>query len=195
MFFPHAQAGVSAYYTPADMTLVIKTESDPLAIVGAVRAIVRQLEPASSLARIESMEQIVAASVAGRRFSTQLLAGFAAVALLLAGIGIYGVISFGVTQRTFEMGLRIALGAPRCRVLGLVVGEGARLAATGLAIGLPGALLVTRLMRAMFVQIAPGDPVTVAAIAIVIALVAFAASWAPGRRAMSVAPVTAMRAE
>ena len=195
MFFPHAQAGVSAYYTPGDMTLVIRTGDDPLALVGAVRAIVRQLEPAASLARVQSMEQIVAASVMSRRFSTQLIAAFAAVALVLAGIGIYGVISYGVTQRTFEMGLRLALGAPRWRVLGLVVAEGVRLAAIGLAIGIVGGLVVTRLMRAMFVELTPSDPVTLVAVTIIIALVAFVASWVPGRRAMAVAPVGAMRAD
>ncbi len=195
MFFPHAQAGVSAYYTPGDMTLVIRTAGDPLALVGAVRAIVRQLEPAAPLARVQSMEQVVAASVASRRFSTQLLAGFAALALVLAGIGIYGVISYGVTQRTFEMGLRIALGAPRGRVLGLVVAEGVGLAAIGLAIGMVGAVVVTRLMRAMFVEVTPRDPVALVAVTIIIALVAFVASWVPGRRAMAVDPMGAMRAE
>ena len=195
MFFPHAQAGVSAYYTPGDMTLVIRTRRDPLALVGAVRAIVHQLEPAASLARVQSMEQIVAASVASRRFSTQLLAGFAALALLLAGIGIYGVISYGVTQRTFEMGLRLALGAPRWRVLGLVVAEGLRLAAIGLATGMFGALAVTRLMRTMFVELTPGDPLTLVTVMITIVVIAFVASWVPGRRAMAVAPMRAMRAE
>ena len=195
MFFPHAQAGVSAYYTPMDMTLVIRTGHDPLALVGAVRAIVRQLEPAASLARVQSMEQIVAASVMSRRFSAQLIAAFAALALVLAGIGIYGVISYGVTQRTFEMGLRMALGAPRWRVLGLVVAEGVRLAAIGLAIGLVGGLVVTRLMRAMFVELTPTDPVTLVAVTIIIALVACVASWVPGRRAMAVAPIGALRAD
>jgi putative ABC transport system permease protein len=195
LFFPHAQAGVSAYYTPVDMTLVIRAAGDPLALVGAVRAIVRQHEATATLARIQSMEQIVAASVASRRFSTQLLGGFAALALVLAGIGIYGVISYGVTQRTFEMGLRIALGAPRWRVLGLVVGEGLRLAAIGLGVGTVGALVVGRLMRAMVVELAPRDPMTLGAVTIMIALVAFLASWVPGRRAMAVAPIEAMRAE
>lgn len=141
------------------------------------------------------MEQVVAASVASRRFSTQLLAGFAALALVLAGIGIYGVISYGVTQRTFEMGLRMALGAPPGRVLGLVVAEGVGLAAIGLAIGMVGAVVVTRLMRAMFVEVTPRDPVALAAVTIIIALVAFVASWVPGRRAMAVDPMGAMRAE
>jgi putative ABC transport system permease protein len=195
MFFPHEQAGVSAYYTPADMTLVIRTAGDPLAVVGAVRAVVRQLEPSASLARVQSMDQVVATSVASRRFTTQVLAGFGALALVLAGIGIYGVISYGVTQRTFELALRIALGAPRWRVLGLVLTEGIRLTAIGVAVGLLGAVILTQLMRTMFVGLTPRDPMTLAAVTIVIAFAVVLASWLPGRRAMAVAPMHAMRAE
>lgn len=195
MFFPHAQAGVSAYYTPADMTLVIWTAGDPLALVNAVRPIVRELEPNATLSRIQSMEQVVAASMASRRFSTQLLAGFAALALVLAGIGIFGLISYGVTQRTFEIGLRIALGASRRRVLAFVVAEGIRLTATGLAIGMLVSVALTRLMRSMFVEVTPGDPVTMVLVTTTIALVALAASWVPARRAMAVDPMGAMRAE
>jgi putative ABC transport system permease protein len=206
MFFPHAQAGMSAYYTPMDMTLVIRTGSpsgtprsgatggcDAIALVGAVRAVVRELEPAATLARVQTMDQIIAASVASRRFSTQLLAGFGALALALAGIGVYGVVSYGVTQRTFEMGLRIALGAPRSRVLGLVVGEVVRLAAVGLGIGIFCAVIVTRLMRTVVAELTPRDPVTLLAVTIMIVVMAVAASWIPGRRAMAVAPIRAMR--
>jgi len=195
MFFPHAQAGLSVYYWPTDMNLVIHTAGDPLALVGAVRQIIRELEPAAPLAGIQSMEQVVAESVSNRRFSTQLLIGFATLALLLAGIGIYGVISYGVTQRTFEMGLRIALGAQRGSVLRLVVGEGVRLALIGLALGIAGALAVTRLMRALFVAVSPGDPRTLLTVSIAVGLVALFASWMPARRATVVDPMRAMRAE
>jgi predicted permease len=195
MFFPHAQAGVSAYYTPGDMTLVIATAGRPLALTGPVRAIVRQLERDASLARVRSMEQVVDASVASRRFVTRLLAGFAALALGLAGIGIFGVISYGVTQRTFELGLRIALGAPRGRVLGLVVAEGVRLTAIGLGIGTLAAVAVTRLLRSMFVEVTPTDPITIVSVATTILVVTLAASWIPGRRAMAVDPMGAMRTD
>jgi putative ABC transport system permease protein len=195
MFFPHAQSGLSAYYWPADMNLVIRTEHDPLALVGAVRQIVRDLEPAAPLAQIQSMDQVVAESVSSRRFSTQLLIGFAALALLLAGIGIYGVISYGVTQRTFELGLRIALGAQRGRVLRFVLGEGVRLALIGLVIGTGGALAATRLMRALFVEVTPGDPRTLLIVTVAIGVVALLASWLPARRATVVDPMGAMRAE
>lgn len=195
MYFPHAQSGLSAYYWPADMDLVIKTAGDPLSVVSNVRPIVHELEPAAPIARIQTMEQVVAASVSSRRFSTQLLTGFALLALLLAGIGIYGVISYGVTQRTFEIGLRIALGAQRPRVLGLVVGEGVRLAALGLVIGIAGALAVTRSMGALFVNVSPADPRTLFVVVLSIAVVALLASWIPARRATVVDPMGAMRAE
>jgi putative ABC transport system permease protein len=195
MYFPYAQAGLSAYYTPLDMSFVIRTEGDPLALVSSVRQVMRELEPAAPLAQIQSMDQVVAESISNRRFSTQLLVGFAVLALLLAGIGVYGVISYGVTQRTFELGLRIALGAQRGRVLRFVVGEGVRLAAVGLVIGIAGALAVTRLMRALFVEVSPGDPATVLAVTLVIAVVALLASWLPARRATVVDPMRAMHAE
>jgi predicted permease len=195
MYFPHAQSGLSAYYWPTDMNLVIRTQGDPLSIVSAVRRIIRELEPAAPLARIQTMDDVVAASVSSRLFSTQLLAGFAVLALLLAGIGIYGVISYGVTQRRFEIGLRIALGAQRGGVLRLIVGEGVRLAAAGLAIGIAGAFAVTRSMRAMFVGVGSGDPRTLLAVIVAIGIVAMLASWLPARRATVVDPIGAMRAE
>ena len=195
MYFPHAQAGLSAYYWPVDMNLVIRTQGDPLSIVSAVRRIVHELEPAAPLARIQTMDDVVAASVSSRLFSTQLLAGFAILALVLAGIGIYGVISYGVTQRTFEIGLRIALGAPRQQVLRLIVGEGVRLAVVGLAIGIAGALAVTRSMRALFVDVSSGDPRTLLTVIISIGVVALLASWLPARRATVVDPMGAMRAQ
>jgi predicted permease len=195
MYFPHAQAGHSAYYWPTDMNLVIRTEGDPLAHVSSARQIVRELEPGAPLALIQTMEQVIARSISSRRFSTQLLGGFAALALLLAGIGIYGVISYGVTQRRFELSLRIALGAQRARVLRLVIGQGMRLAIVGLAFGAAGALVATRLMRALFIDVAPWDPITLGAVIATISLVALMASWIPARRATIVDPIRAMRAE
>ncbi|MEW5916098.1 MAG: ABC transporter permease [Gemmatimonadota bacterium] len=195
MYFPHAQAGQSAYYWPTDMNLVIRSAGDPLALVPGVRQIVRELEPGAPLAQIQSMEQVIARSISSRRFATQLLGGFAALALLLAGIGIYGVISYGVTERRFELSLRIALGAQRARVLRLVITEGVRLAVIGLTIGAAGALAVTRLMRALFIDVAPWDPLTLVAVAAMIAVAALTASWIPARRATIVDPMRAMRAE
>ncbi|MGH7719053.1 MAG: ABC transporter permease [Gemmatimonadaceae bacterium] len=195
MYFPLAQAGRSAYFTPAQMNVVVKTDGDPLAIAPRVRALVREMEPMAPLSRVQSMEQVVAASVAARRFATQLLSAFAALAVVLAGVGIYGVISFGVTQRTFEIGLRLALGAQRHQVLRLVVSEGVRLALVGVALGLIASLAVTRVLRAVFVDVTPGDPWTLVSVMLVLVAVAFVASYVPARRASGIDPIGALRAE
>ncbi|HVE79990.1 MAG TPA: ABC transporter permease, partial [Gemmatimonadaceae bacterium] len=139
MYFPHAQAGKSAYYTPRTMNLVVRTDRDPLALAGPVRELVRQMDRGIPVSRVGAMEEIVAGSVASRRFSTTLLATFAVVAALLAGIGIYGVISYLASQRTYEIGLRMALGAGRGQVVRLMMRQGVRYAAAGVVLGLLGA--------------------------------------------------------
>lgn len=195
MYFPHAQAGESAHYVPSLMSLVIRTRGAPESTVPSVRTIVRELEPAAPLSRIRTMEQIVAESVASRRFTTQLLAGFAALALLLAGVGLYGVISYAVTQRRFEIGVRMALGASRRQVVGLVLREGLRTAAIGAVTGLAGALAIARVMRSMFVEVEPTDPLTLASVIAILVVVALVASLIPARRASAVDPMYALRAE
>ena len=193
MYFPHAQAGRSAYYTPAAMNLVVKTVGDPLAIAGPVREIVRRLSPATPVSQVRTMESVVASSVASRRFSTTLLAGFAALALMLAGIGIYGVIAYDVSQRTYEIGLRMALGARSGQVAGMMVGRGIRMVALGLAVGVAGSVAVTGLLRSLLVDVSRVDPVTFAGVIVVLAVVAVAAAWLPARRASAVDPMIALR--
>ena len=193
MYFPHAQTGRSAYYTPAAMNLVVKTDGDPLTIAGPVREIVRRLSPATPVSQMRTMESVVAASVANRRFSTTLLAGFAALALVLAGIGIYGVIAYDVSQRTYEIGLRMALGARRGQVAGMMVGRGIRMVALGLALGAAGSVAVTGLLRSLLVDVSRTDPVTFAGVIIVLGIVAIAAAWLPARRASAVDPMVALR--
>jgi putative ABC transport system permease protein len=195
MYFPHAQAKSSAYYAPTSMSLVVRTDGDPLAVAGAVRAAVRALDRNVPVRRVRSMEQVLAGSVASRRFSTGLLAGFAALALVLAGIGIYGVISYAVSQRTFEIGVRVALGAPRWSVLGLMLGEGMRLALVGLAIGLALALCTARLIGSLLVGVSALDVPTMAGVVLALGGVALVASYVPARRAARVDPVGAMRGE
>jgi putative ABC transport system permease protein len=193
MYFPHAQAGKSAYYTPAAMNLVIKTDGDPAALAAPVRNIVRQLSAVTPVSRVQTMEQVVAASVSSRRFSTQLLAGFASLALLLAGLGIYGVIAYDVSQRTHEIGLRMALGARGDQVAGMMLTRGVRLVAIGLAIGVAGSLAVTGVLQSLLVDVSRLDPWTLGAVVVVLGLVAAGAAYLPARRASSVDPMVALR--
>jgi predicted permease len=193
MYFPHAQAGKSAYYTPAAMNLVVKAEKDPLSLAGPVRDIVRQLSPSTPVSSVRTMEAIVASSVASRRFSTELLAGFAALALVLAAIGIYGVIAYDVSQRTYEIGLRMALGARSTQVANMMLGRGVRMVAIGLVIGVAGSLAVTGVLKSLLVDVSRLDPLTIGGVVVVLGLVAAGAADLPARRASAVDPMIALR--
>jgi putative ABC transport system permease protein len=195
MYFPHAQAGRIAYYVPALMNVVIRTSGDPELVAGVARRIVRELEPNAPISRVGPMSRLVSDSVQSRRFSTQLLAGFALLALGLAGVGIYGVISYSVSQRSFEIGLRAALGARPDQVLRLIVGEGVRTTLIGAVIGLAGAVAVTRLMQSVFVQVSAWDPVSLGLATLLLVFVGAMASYLPARRALRVEPTRALRAE
>jgi predicted permease len=194
-YVAHAQGKRVAYYTPRAMTLVVRATGDPAAIAPAVRATVHALAPDTPVKDVRTMTQIVAASVAGRRFTTSLLGVFAGVALALAGIGIYGVIAYLVSQRTYEIGLRMALGAQRAEVLRLVLRQGLGLTAAGLAVGVAGAAVLTRLVRSLLVDVSALDPATFAAVAVGLLGVGLAASAVPARRAMGVSPTEALRSE
>ena len=193
MFFPYAQAEKSAYYTPSTMTVLVRATGDPMALAGAVRRAVRELDKTVPVSDVQTLTEIVGTSFAGRRFSTLLLAGFALLALLLTGIGIYGVISYGVTQRTYEIGLRMAMGAGTGSVLRLVVSEGVRLALIGLGIGLAGGVAVSVVARSMLVGVSVLDAPTLIAVSVVLVLVAVLASFIPARRAIAVSPTSALR--
>jgi putative ABC transport system permease protein len=193
MYFSYSQAANSAYYQPGTMTLVVRTVDDPARHVPTIRALVRSSDSRVPISHVATMDDIVGQSIASRRFTTLLLGGFAGLALLLAGIGIYGVISFGVTQRTYEIGVRMALGASMSSVMRLVVAEGFRMALVGLILGLGGALMVDRLLRSLLVDVSPSDFPTLAGVVVGLAAVATIACAAPARRATSVSPTEALR--
>ena len=158
-------------------------------------SVVWSLDPTIPLTQVRTMDDLLATSIAPRRFNMIVLGTFAAVALLLAVIGIYGVMASLVTQRTREIGIRMALGAGRSQVAGLVVGHAAVLAAMGVAIGLAAALALSRLVRGLVFGIGATDPVTFVATGVLLTAVALAASYAPARRAMRVDPVVALKNE
>jgi putative ABC transport system permease protein len=173
----------------------VRTAGDPGAVTNSIAAIVQSMDPDLPLDRVRTMDQIVGESLADDRFATIFLAAFAAMALLLAAIGIYGVMSFAVAQRTHEIGVRMALGAGYQQVLRLVLGEGLWLAAAGLLLGLSGAYLVGVVMKSLLFEIAPTDPVSIGAVSAVLLLAALLACYLPARRAAHVDPMVALRVE
>jgi len=196
MYLPHAQWSEASLTSPRrTMVLVAKTAGDPLLLVPALRDIVRRRDPAVPLSAVRTLENIVADEFSGTRFTMLLLAIFAAVALTLAAVGVYGVISYGVAQRSHEIGIRMALGATRGDVLRLVVGGGAALAATGIVLGVGGAFAVSRLLESIVYGVDPLDPVTFAAVPALLAGIGLTACWLPARRAASIPPGTALRSD
>ena len=189
IYSPYAQAPV------ASMTLTVRTAGPPMALASALVREIHQLDPDQPVAEVRPMEEVVDQAVAGARFNAQVLGAFAGAAFLLAAVGIYGVISYDVSERRNEIGIRMALGAQPGDVLKLVLGQGARLAVYGIVAGLAVAAGLTRLMGAMLFGVNPTDAWTFASTSILLAVVALAASYLPSRRAMALDPVTALRHE
>jgi putative ABC transport system permease protein len=177
------------------MTIAVRTAGEATSVVNAIAGVVRLMDPDLVVANVRTMEEVVANSVAERRLTMLLLTTFAGAALLLAAVGIYGVIAYSVTQRTQEIGIRMALGAQHGDVLRMIVGQAMALTGAGILLGAIGALLLTRLMTGLLFNVRPGDPLTFLAVAVVLGLVAAFASYVPGRRATRVDPVIALRAE
>jgi len=196
MYFPFAQ--VPDKFMPEIVVggnLMVRTAQDPLSVLGAVRAQVAGPTADQPLYGAETMEQIISMSLAERRFTMLLLIIFAASALVLASVGIYGVMSYSVTRRTHELGVRMALGATRGDVLRLVVREGMALAVIGMVAGVVTAVGLTRLLASMLYGVRPADPSTLVAVALSLGIVAFLASYVPARRATQVDPMMALRCE
>jgi putative ABC transport system permease protein len=185
----------AAQQPSSQMTLVVRTAGEPLAMLPALREEMLRIDPLVPLARTGTLEETLSTSLAARRFQMLLLGVFGAAALLLAALGLYGLIAQGVTQRTHEFGIRMALGAAPGAVLSLVLREALRLSAAGLAVGAVAALAATRALQASLYGVTATDPVTWAAVVVLLALVAAAASWLPARRATRVDPAVALRAE
>lgn len=175
--------------------VILRTTGDPETVAGTAREVVRTLDPNLPVAEIRTMEQVAGDMVARPRLNLQLLGGFATLALVLAAIGLYGVMAYSVTQRRAEIGVRVALGASRPDVMRLIVGQGMRLTLAGLLVGLVGALALTRLMTSLLFGVQPTDPLTIAAVAAFLAAIALVASWIPARRAAGTDPAIALRAE
>ncbi len=188
-YIPHAQTQNPMMY------LVARTQGDPASLTGAVRGAISSLDKDLPVYRVKTMEELVADSMAQRRFAMTLLIVFAAVAMVLAAVGLYGVMSYSITQRSHEIGIRMALGARAADVLQLVVRQGMLLAGAGVVIGIAGAFAFTRLMANLLFGIKASDPMTFAAIAGVLTLVALLACFVPARRATKVDPMVALRYE
>ncbi|HVG22311.1 MAG TPA: ABC transporter permease [Blastocatellia bacterium] len=192
VYFPYSQMTYT-FLAPRD--LVVRTAGDPLSLASAVRGEVWAVDKDQPVSNISTMEQILSNSVARQRFNMLLLAIFAGVALLLAAVGIYGVISYSVTQRTHEIGIRMALGATSSDVLKLVVWQGLKLVSVGVVIGLSSAFVLTRLMQSLLFGVSATDPVTFASISAALVAVAMLASYIPARKATKVDPMVALRYE
>ena len=186
-YWPHPQFAYSA------MTLTIRTSADPSAMAASVENVVHTLDKDQPVSDVRSMDQWIARSLAQSRFSSTLLTIFASVALLLAAIGIYGVMSYAVSQRTSEIGVRLALGANARDILGMILGNAAKLTVTGLGLGIVLALALTRTIASLLFHVTATDPLTFSAVVVVLGGVALLATYLPAHRAARITPVEALR--
>jgi putative ABC transport system permease protein len=189
VYYPFRQASTNSQY------VVVRTSMNPRSLEPVVKAIVAELDKDLPIVNLRTMDDLMTEAVAPPRFRTILVTMFAIVGLLLAAVGIYGVMAYTVTERTHELGVRIALGADRSDVLRIVLGEAAGLAACGVGLGLGGAVVATRLIQTLLFGVTPTDAVTFGAIALLLTMTALVASYIPARRATRVDPMVALRYE
>ena len=186
---PFAQAPAAA------MSLTVRAQGDSLKLAPSLQRIVRELDPDQPLFDVLSLESARGVSAAPQRLAAVLLSGFAAMALLLAAIGIYGVVSYSVSQRTREIGVRMALGAGRSEVLHLIIRQGLLLTVVGLSIGLVGALVLMRALASLVFGVGLADPVTFVVVCLTVGCTALFATYIPARRATRLEPIFALRNE
>jgi putative ABC transport system permease protein len=175
------------------MRIIARTSGDPAALVAATRRVISGIDPDLAVASVATMEEAMDASLAGPRFATFLLSGFAVVALILVAVGLYGVLSYGITQRTHEIGIRMALGARAGHVLSMVVREAVLMVALGILIGGAAALALSRVMTSLLFETSATDPLTFAIVVMVLGAVGALAAYLPARRATRVDPLIALR--
>jgi len=194
---PEPYVYVQDRVTPPTLSghLIVRTEGDTRPVLSALRHVIQGASSDLEPSRIQTMRQVVNQSLGGQRFTLVLLGGFAITALLLASVGIYGVMSFVVTHRTREIGIRMALGAGRGDVLGLILKHGTIMVCSGIILGLAGAVAFTRLLSSLLFGITPTDPLTFGLVCLFLGTVAFAACYLPARRATKVDPMEALRYE
>jgi putative ABC transport system permease protein len=175
--------------------VVVRTETDPLSLAAAIAEVIRKAAPDLPVTHVMTMDELLAGSVSPRRFSAMLVGIFAILAVVLAAVGIYGVMSYSVSQRTQEIGVRMALGAQAANVRSMILMQTIKLTALGVAIGLAGAFLVARLLSSLLFGVATHDPLTFLGVTLLLIVVAVVAAFIPARRAMRVDPIVALRYE
>jgi putative ABC transport system permease protein len=189
VYLPYSQFGMTS------MTLVVHTGSDPLSLVGAIRSQVTAVDKDQPIAAVKTLEQHLTDAVGQSRLMMSLLGSFGGIALILAAVGVYGMMSYAVAGRTREIGIRMALGAQRRDVVRMVVGQATLLTLIGTAVGLAAAVALTRVMSTLLFHISPTDPITFVAMPVLLAGAALGASFVPARRATKVDPIVALRCE
>jgi len=192
VYIPYAQI-TDTWAQPED--LVVRTKGDPAALTGAVRRVIASVDPEQPVAAVRTMDEILDLDVEDRTQQMTLLGAFAGLALLLASIGLYGVLSYAVTQRSREIGVRMALGADRRDVLRLVLTRALRIVVAGLIVGLAGAAGVTRVLQTFLFGVTPTDPLAFTIVTLLLMAVGLMAAWLPARRATRIDPCAALRAE
>ena len=200
-YFGLTEASEPSLYLPVAqapfrrLSVTLRTTANPIALMALVRREVTSVDPTVPISRIETMERLLSASVARERFSMLLIGLFAAVAFLLATVGIYGVVSYSIAQRNAELGIRMAIGADGGDVVKLVMGQGIRLAAWGVGMGVVGAVVLSRVMANQLYGVSTRDPIIFIGVALALGLVALVATYLPARRASHINPLLALRGE